>query len=285
MEEHREIHENVQDSGSERCPACGRDNLSGAEKCSECGQRLLPASQIPSRISMGVSFRQLQQDDAAPETIPPPDTSPVGQSEDVPEQPPMDEPSATSQMGNQANGPRHIDETDFRYYFAPSYPGIILQPAGFIRRAAALAADWIMVNLLAMLVMYIGGWGTQLNELNQLIYSQGLSSLSSSALPASIATTASILAMVELGLAIGLYAIFSAYGGATPGMYLVGIQICRLDGADVGLISAITRAVILWLFIFLTAGFYLIVAGITMLIDPKGRSVHDYLCGTNVFLK
>jgi uncharacterized RDD family membrane protein YckC len=287
MEEHKEIlpSGDVSREG-ERCAACGQVNADSVETCAKCGQRLLPVVIRRTSDLPPIGFPRLDSTQAT-------DTPADAPSQDAANAHISADETANreggagqeAQVDGPVAGPKHVDETDVKYYFGPSYPGILLQPAGLFRRAAATALDWVLINLLAMLVLYAAGWGTQLNELNQLAYSQGLAAFSTDTLPPDLATAATILTFLTIGLAIGLYAIFIAYGGATPGMRLLRIQVCRSDGADVGLGTALLRAAVLWLFIFFTAGFYLIIAGLSVLIDPKGRAVHDHLTNTNVFLK
>ncbi len=269
-------------SSSERCPSCGQDNPLGSEQCAACGQRLQPrlVSEVgnlggaqldhPSRFGNGET-PLAQPDSMADEEV------------NAGARPEAKDGLASETTGKDA---QRMDEYGLRYSFPSAYSGLILQPAGVLRRAAALAADWILVSLLAMLVLHVGGMGAQLHELSQLMYSsQGFGALTNSALSPELKSMLSLIVAIELGLAVGMYIIFAVFGGSTPGMWMVGIQMCRIDGADITLKTAVLRAVLLWAFIYFTAGFYLLVAGLYVLIDPKGRSVHDLMSGTNVFLR
>ena len=271
----------VADESVERCPSCGGDNSARAEKCASCGQRLQPRSATQGKADWGgVAFPNAEVSDETP--------SEPGPIEQRAESAPIDGQPAQDTLEGR-NGPdemaKHIEDAGAQYYFPPAYTGLLLQPAGVMRRAAALAADWIIISLLTMVILQAGGMGEQLTILNNFAYTHGFGALAGNGLSTDLRATLSLIAVIELGLAVGMYIIFAVFGGSTPGMRFVGIQVCRMDGADITISTAILRTVLLWAFIYITAGFYLLVAGLYILIDPRGRSVHDMLAGTNVFLR
>lgn len=266
---------------TERCPSCGGDNPAGAEKCAVCGQRLQPKSVSATKADWGgVAFSSMPANDEVSGNLEPREQRDVDAPlDELPAQDALESHNASDETA------KHIEDAGAQYYFPPAYTGLLLQPAGVMRRGAALAADWIIISLVTMVILQAGGMGAELTALNNFAYTQGFSALAGSGMPADLRATLSLIAVIELGLAVGMYIIFVVFGGSTPGMRMVGIQVCRMDGADITLFTAVLRAVILWAFIYFTAGFYLIVAGLYILIDPKGRSVHDMLAGTNVFLR
>ncbi len=266
---------------TERCPSCGGDNPAGAEKCAVCGQRLQPRAAVAAKPDWGgAALNGMPTSNDASGNIEPHEQREADAPQD--ELPARDSLESTNGSDEKA---KHIEDAGAQYYFPPAYTGLLLQPAGVMRRAAALAADWIIISLLTMVILQAGGKGAQLTALNSFAYTQGFGALAGSGMPADMRAMLSLIAGIELGLAVGMYIIFAVFGGSTPGMRLVGIQICRMDGADITVSTAILRAVLLWAFIYFTAGFYLIVAGLYILIDPKGRSIHDMFAGTNVFLR
>jgi len=243
----------------ERCPACGVINAPGADICSRCGQRLLP---LEKRTGTRESYAGLSAGEA-----PSPEPRP-----------------AVGGPGEAGAEAAESEGMELRYYFGPVRGGVTLRPAGLARRFLALCGDWILVNLVALLVAYVAGAGEQLAEFSRLVEQNGWHALAGS-LSGSMEAFLTALGAVQFAVALGLYTIFTAYGGSTPGMLLLGIQVTRTDGSQVTFPLAVARSAVLWLLIFLTMGAYLLVAALYTFIDPRGRSLHDVLTGTNVYLR
>ncbi len=98
-----------------------------------------------------------------------------------------------------------------------------------------------------------------------------------------------ILGVLSFGLLSPLFALLlpfiplayhTAFSGgpesATPGMRLFGIEVHRVEGDRPGYLQAALQTVVFNVSVRLTSWLILLVA----LFNGRGRTVHDYLCGT-----
>ncbi len=98
-----------------------------------------------------------------------------------------------------------------------------------------------------------------------------------------------ILGVLSFGLLSPLFAVLLPFiplayhtafiGGpesATPGMRLFGIEVHRIEGDRPGYLQAALQTVVFYVSVGLTSWLILLVA----LFNGRGRTFHDYLCGT-----
>ena len=98
-----------------------------------------------------------------------------------------------------------------------------------------------------------------------------------------------VLGVLSFGLLSPLFAVLLPFipltyhtafiGGpesATPGMQLFGIEVHRMEGDRPGYFQAALQTVVFYVSVGLTSWLILLVA----LFNERGRTFHDYLCGT-----
>jgi uncharacterized RDD family membrane protein YckC len=263
----------------ERCPVCGHINPPEADVCGECGQRLLPTEiRYGSREeAFGVERRPL-----------PPTEEALGDTTVKPvKDKPAEEPDKSSPEGGTSveGKAQELDESEFRYFFASPQATLLLQPAGLMRRAGALFFDWILAILLSVTVLYGAGAGEELAELATVFSMESLGALDLEELSAPLYNVYLAMVLLSIVVPVGMYTLFTYYGGSTPGMRFFGIQVTRVDGAALPLGTAFLRAAVLWLFVMFAWIIYLPLAALYTYLDPRGRTIHDVLCGTNVYLR
>jgi len=263
----------------EKCPVCGHLNAPEADVCSECGQRLLPTKvhyQSPEE-AFGVERRPI-----------PPLDGPIGDTRVKPadDAPPSEADTPATQTGPSVEGQaQRLEDSEFKYFFAPPQGTLLLQPAGLMRRAGALIVDWLGAVMIAVMILYGAGVGDELVELASVFSMENFGAMELDKLSAPLYSVYLATALLNVLVPIGLYTVFTYFGGSTPGMRLFGIQVTRVDGADLSLWTAFLRAAVLWLFILFAWVVYLPLAALYTYLDPRGRTIHDVLCGTNVYVR
>ena len=271
--------EDATEPEGETCPVCGHLNLPEADVCSECEQRLLPTKvryQSPEE-AFGVERPPMRPMD-----------DPMG---DARVKPVDDAPPSEAEMPERQTGPsvegqaQRLEESEFKYFFAPPQGTLLLQPAGLMRRAGALIVDWLAAVMIAVMILYGAGAGEQLVELASVFSMENFGAMELDKLSAPLYSVYLATALLNVVVPIGLYTVFTYFGGSTPGMRLFGIQVARVDGADLTLWIAFLRAAVLWLFVLFAWVVYLPLAALYTYLDPRGRTIHDVLCGTNVFVR
>lgn len=98
-----------------------------------------------------------------------------------------------------------------------------------------------------------------------------------------------VLSVLSFGLLSPLFAVLLPFiplayhtafiGGpesATPGMRLFGIEVHRIEGDRPGYLQAGLQTIVFYVSVGLTSWLVLLVA----LFNGRGRTLHDYLCGT-----
>lgn len=268
-----------QESAGERCPVCGHMNPPEADVCGECGQRLLPTEvrHVSREEAFGIERPPLppMEDRLGDTTV-----KPVKDAR-------SEEPDASpSESGTSIEGKaKELGDSEFRYYFAPPKATLLLQPAGLMRRAGALFFDWILAIVLSVAVLYGAGAGEQLAELATVFSMERLGALDLEELSTSLYNVYLAMVLLSIVVPVGMYTLFTYYGGSTPGMRFFGIQVTRVDGADLSFGAAFLRAAVLWLFVMFAWIIYLPLAALYTYLDPRGRTIHDVLCGTNVYVR
>lgn len=87
------------------------------------------------------------------------------------------------------------------------------------------------------------------------------------------------LALIVLIVPWGYHTLFiGGSAAATPGMRLFGLEVRRLDGGRPGYLLAGLLTAIFYVTVTFTSSLVLLVA----LFNPRGRTLHDILCGTVV---
>ncbi|MEE8326342.1 MAG: RDD family protein [candidate division NC10 bacterium] len=137
---------------------------------------------------------------------------------------------------------------------------------GFGRRAVAALIDAPLLFLLTVLAMILAsltaiGGGTVGGEVTRGVLF--------------LALAAALVAALAVSLAF--HVLCWGHGGQTPGMMLLGLQVVRQDGEEIGFIRAFLR----WVGYLLA----LLPLGLGMLLvffQPRRRGLHDLLAGTCV---
>ncbi len=147
---------------------------------------------------------------------------------------------------------------------APPRPSVVY--AGLFRRVAAVLVDGPLLLVLTVLAMTLAsltaiGGGTVVGEVTRQIEL--------------LASGAALVAAIAVSLAY--HVLCWGQGGQTPGKMLMGLQVVRRDGEEIGYGRAFLRWVG-YFFAMLPLGL-----GLTMvLFHPHGRGLHDLLAGTCV---
>jgi len=282
-------------AGKLRCPACGLLNEPDAASCARCGQRLRAREVSELEDPWGLEPRRAERDAGVPtgigreaegreEHADEPAAGPLGAPPEAAAESARQERMAETQ--EPAVAQQQPSEEGVRYSFAPATgrERAVVLPAGLGRRTAAFLLDLVLVMLLSglLLVFTDSQWVVMEYQGHLLSGEQGL--LNAASVPAHVATAWNYLSIAIFILVVGYFGIFSGYGGQTLGKAAMGIRLSRSDGREVGLWVGIFRALVLWLAIDLTFGFYLVFAAFMVMLDREGRSIHDLFFGTNVFL-
>jgi len=283
MEEHDEkaapSGDDASETEGEACAVCGQVNPPGADVCSKCGQRLLPTK---------VQYHSREEAFGVERPPIPPLRDSIGETrvKPVDDAPPSKPETPTTQTGPSVEGQaQKLEDSEFKYFFAPPQGTMLLQPAGLIRRAGALIIDWLIAVMISVIVLYVAGAGEQLVELASVFSMENFGALELDKLSAQLYSVYLATALLNVIVPVGMYTVLTYYGGSTLGMRLFGIQVTRIDGADLSLWIAFLRAAVLWLFILFAWVVYLPLAALYTYLDPRGRTIHDVLCGTNVYIR
>ncbi len=263
----------------EPCPVCGNVNPPSADVCSECGQRLLPTK---------IHYHSREEAFGVERPPMPSPHDPIGETRVKPtdDAPPSEPETPSAQTGPSVEGQtQRLEDSEFKYFFAPPQGTLLLQPAGLMRRAGALIVDWLIAVMISVIVLYGAGAGEQLVELASVFSMEKFGALELENLSAQLYSVYTATALLNVVVPVGMYTVFTYFGGSTPGMWLFGIQVARIDGADLSLWIAFLRAAVLWLFILFAWVVYLPLAALYTYLDPRGRTIHDVLCGTNVYVR
>jgi uncharacterized RDD family membrane protein YckC len=268
-----------------KCPVCGANIVPDAEACPECGQRFQPSSVRYRSVgeALGVHPEDKEPDYKAHHSN---DFEKSGDAPEARAQGEEEQRVAAEQRRAMEQPRQELPEDEgsqFRYLFTPQVVEAQVKPASLGKRTLALALDWVTVYLVFTIVLYFIGAETVVAEVESIFLERGWAAFADpEALPAGVGHAMELLTVLILALLIGLYAVFTAYGGSTPGKAIMGIKVTKFDGSEVGLGAALLRSAFLWVFTYLTMGLYLVFAGLYCLIDPYGRSVHDIVAGTRV---
>ncbi|MFQ5801360.1 MAG: RDD family protein [Candidatus Methylomirabilales bacterium] len=148
--------------------------------------------------------------------------------------------------------------------WTPSLPSFVY--AGFGRRTLAILTDSLLLFVLTVLAMTLAsltavGGGTVAGEVTRQVKL--------------VASGAAVVAGFAVSLAY--HVLCWGQGGQTPGKMLMGLQVVREDGEEIGY----SRAFLRWVGYFgallpLGIGFILV------LFHPRRRGLHDLLAGTCV---
>ena len=229
-----------------RCPHCGYVSFDVLTACRRC------ANPLPQHRRQGLAPPATR-----PEAGPP---SPVG----------IEEERARIDEGDLTEGDVFEEELDLSRLTLPAELHTALRPpvvyGDFGRRAVAALIDAPLLFLLTVLAMILAsltaiGGGTVGGEVTR-----GVTFL---AIGAAIAAA--------LAVSLAYHVLCWGHGGQTPGMMLLGLQVVRQDGEEIGF----TRAFLRW------AGYLLALLplGLGMLLvffEPRRRGLHDLLAGTCV---
>jgi len=142
----------------------------------------------------------------------------------------------------------------------PPEPGEITADvirAGFFRRLAAFAIDWLVLSILADIVSLAYRFGSGADPgIVHLNIALGFSSV----------------------LFILYFTLFTGEGGQTLGKMLLGIRVQGLDGSTIGFGRAFLRSMGYFVSVF----FMTFLGFLWALWDKKNQSWHDKIAGTEV---
>jgi uncharacterized RDD family membrane protein YckC len=154
---------------------------------------------------------------------------------------------------------------------------IRVRPAGFISRSIAFISDLVIISLTSTLIIF---------GLNEILAFFGIKVLlnrwiGNSVDPETINQIIRILVgVITWSYAMLYFAIFWYIIGYTPGKYLVGLKIIRLNGTRLSFWKCILRVLSYYISaILFFMGFFWII------FDQKRQGFHDKIAGTIVIYR
>ncbi|MFQ5883397.1 MAG: RDD family protein [Candidatus Methylomirabilales bacterium] len=229
-----------------RCPHCGYVSFDRLTACRRC------TNPLPQYRRQGPTPPAPR-----PEAGPP---FPVG----------VEEERARIDEGAPTEGDAFEEELDLSHLTLPTELHAALRPpvvyGGFGRRAVAALIDaplLLFLTVLAMILAFLTaiGGGTVGGEVTGEVTLLALGVALAAALVVSLA----------------YHVLCWGHGGQTPGMMLLGLQVVREDGEEIGYIRAFLRWVG-YLFALLPLGLGMLL----VFFQPRRRGLHDLLAGTCV---
>jgi len=156
-------------------------------------------------------------------------------------------------------------------------PTYRVRPAGFISRSTAFIIDLVIISLTSTLIIF---------GLNEILAFFGIKVLitrwiGGSVNPETINNAVRILAgLITWTYALLYFAVFWYIIGYTPGKYLLGLEIIRLNGTRLGFGKCLLRVLSYYLSaLLLFMGFFWII------FDHKRQGLHDKIAGTIVIYR
>jgi uncharacterized RDD family membrane protein YckC len=149
-----------------------------------------------------------------------------------------------------------------------------VRPAGFVSRFIAFIIDLVIISITTTVVVF------GINEIIsffgiQIIFNRWISN---SANAETINAVIRILVVLAYYVYSILYfAVFWSLVDYTPGKYLLGLRVVRVDGRDLGFWRSVLRAVCYYL-----SALLFFMGFIWIIFDKKRQGLHDKIAGTVV---
>ncbi|HET6466606.1 MAG TPA: RDD family protein [Nitrospiria bacterium] len=141
--------------------------------------------------------------------------------------------------------------------------------AGFWRRTAAFFIDFILLQWITMLFLWLGAVAEDLAMAQSLNFPGGLSE--------SLMDWAELHTRIWSLLFLVYFSFFTWYGGQTPGKMALGIRVVTTNGQPISWLRALGRTLCYNLDV-LSFGFGFLLAAV----PPAKRALHDMIAGTVV---
>lgn len=156
--------------------------------------------------------------------------------------------------------------------------GLLGQYAGFVTRAIGLILD-VSIVIIVMFVVYFAVSVPLKFFLN--IDVNNCPAVTGSVAPSSLALLCKTADLVRAALALALAPLYFVFfwdlGGQTPGQYVMGVRVVRVDGKKMNLVRSLLRYVGYYIsFLALGLGYFWV------LWDDRRQGFHDKLAGTVV---
>ena len=149
-----------------------------------------------------------------------------------------------------------------------------VRPAGFVSRFIAFIIDLVIISVTSTIA--IAGFNEVIAFFGiDILFGRWVGNFAPGQLVSTVIRVLAVLAYYIISILY--FAIFWSLVDYTPGKYLLGLRVVRIDGRDLGFWRSALRAVCYYLSaILLFMGF------IWIIFDKKRQGLHDKIAGTVV---